>query len=185
MGQGVNGEVFPYWRRGDPLVPIEGKVNGGEAYRKVPGRVLGPKRGEGRERLWESGRGRVGFWGGTGDSVGGKAPFVSTIGSNRGEVGLPGYEGGRGGEEVVGRRYPDSVSEAVHAPEHSVVSCEEVGPIGEYGEVKATGKAMAEEGPDDSSWREEVLDDGEDGLGQREAVSVVVGSVEGVGDRVS
>ena len=42
MCQGVHREVFPYWWRGDPCAPAEGKVDGGEAYCQVPGRVLGP-----------------------------------------------------------------------------------------------------------------------------------------------
>jgi len=41
--QGVNGEVFPYWRRGHLRTPIEAEVNGGEAYRNVRGQVLGLK----------------------------------------------------------------------------------------------------------------------------------------------
>jgi len=45
--QGVNGKVFSYWRGGNLCSPIKGEVNGGEALRKVPGRVLGPEGGEG------------------------------------------------------------------------------------------------------------------------------------------
>ena len=82
--QGVNGEVFPYWRREDLRGPIEGEVNGGEGYREMPGRVLGSKGGEGGERLWESGRGPVGVWGGAADSVGGEAPSVSAVGRDGG-----------------------------------------------------------------------------------------------------
>jgi len=51
MCQGVNGEVLPYQWRGDLHAPAEGEVDGGEAYCKVPGRVLGPKGGEGGEGL--------------------------------------------------------------------------------------------------------------------------------------
>jgi len=52
---GVDGEVFSYWRRGNLRLPIKGEVNRGEAFRKVPGRVLGLEGGEGGERLRESG----------------------------------------------------------------------------------------------------------------------------------
>jgi len=59
MCQGIIGEVFPYRWSGDLCAPAEGEVDRGEAYCKVPGRVLGPKGGEGEGGLWESGRGRA------------------------------------------------------------------------------------------------------------------------------
>ena len=34
--QGLNGEVFSYWLRGDLRGAIEGEVDGGEAYREMP-----------------------------------------------------------------------------------------------------------------------------------------------------
>jgi len=66
--------VFPYWRRGDLGGPVEGEVDGGEAYCEVPGGVLGSEGGEGGEGLWESGRGWIGVRVGAGDSEGGQAP---------------------------------------------------------------------------------------------------------------
>jgi len=112
---GVNAEVFPYWRRGDLRAPAEGEEYGGEAYREVPGGILCSEGGEGREGLWKSGRGRVGVRGGAGDSEGGKAPLVSAVGDNGGEAGLTGEDGGGGGEEVVRGPSLDPVPEAVHA----------------------------------------------------------------------
>jgi len=82
--------VFPYRRRGDLPVPAKGEVNGGEAYCKMPGGVLGPKGGEGEEGLWESGRGRVGVWGGAGNSEGGEVSLVSAVGDDGGEASLTG-----------------------------------------------------------------------------------------------
>jgi len=93
--QGVDGEMFPRWGSGDPRAPAEGKVDGGEAYRKVPGRVMGSEGGEGGEGLRESGRGWVGFRGGAGDSEGGETPLVSAVGSNGG--GRPPGKGWRWG----------------------------------------------------------------------------------------
>ena len=90
MRKGVNREVFSYWGRGDLRVPAKWEVHGGEAHCKVPGGVLGPKGGEGREGSWESGRSPVAIWGGTGNSEGGKAPLVSAIGNDGGEAGLTG-----------------------------------------------------------------------------------------------
>ena len=49
MCQGVNGEMFSRWGRGDPRGPTEGEVDGGEAYRQVPGQVLDSEGGEGRK----------------------------------------------------------------------------------------------------------------------------------------
>jgi len=88
--QGVDREVFPYRRGGDLRVPAKGEVNGGEAHCKVPGGVMGPKGGQGGERSWESGRGRVGVWGDAGDSEGGNAPLLSAVGHDGGEAGLTG-----------------------------------------------------------------------------------------------
>jgi len=177
--------VFPYRRREDLGAPTEGEVNGGEAYGKVPGRVLGPKGREGGEGLWESGRGRVGVRGGAGDSEGSKAPLPSAVGDYGGEAGLTGQDGGGGGEEVIRGPSLDPVPEAVHASEHSVVRGKEVSSVSEYGEEEAIGNAMAEEWSDASPWRGEAFDEGENGLGQRESVSVVVGGVEGGGEPVS
>jgi len=53
--QGVNGEMFSRWGVGDPRAPAEREVDGREAYRKVPGRVLGSEGGEGGEGRRESG----------------------------------------------------------------------------------------------------------------------------------
>jgi len=87
---GVDRHVFPYRWRGDLCAPAEGEVDRGEAYRKMPRGVLGSKGGEGGERWWESGRGRVGVRGGAGDSEGGKAPSVPAVRDNGGEAGLVG-----------------------------------------------------------------------------------------------
>ena len=87
--QGVDEAVFSYWWRGDPRAPIEREVDRGEDYGKGSGRILGPEGGEGGERLRESGRGRVGVWGGAGDREGGTAPHVFAVGSDGGEAGLP------------------------------------------------------------------------------------------------
>jgi len=151
----------------------------------MPGRVLGSKGGEGGERLWESGRGWLGIQGGAGDPEGGEAPSVSAVGSDRREVGLPGQDGGRGGVKIVRRPSLDSVPEAVHPSERSVIWGEEVGPISDYEEEEATGNAMAGEGSDASPWGGEAFDEGEDGLSQRKPMSVVVGRVEGGGEPVS
>jgi len=99
MCHGVNGEVLPYRWSGDLRAPAEGEVDGGEAYCKVPGRVLGPKGGEGGEGLWESGRGRAGLRGGAGNSEGSKAPPVSAVGDN-------------GGEEAAGNAMAEEGSDA-------------------------------------------------------------------------
>jgi len=77
------------------------------------------------------------------------------------------------------------VPEAVHAPECSVVWGEEVGSVSKYGEEQPIGDAMAQEGSEASSGGGEAFDEGEDGLGQQEPVSVVLGSVEGRGEPVS
>jgi len=183
--QGVNRQVFSYWRRGDLRAPAEGEVNGGEAYSKVPGRVLGPEGGEGGERQRESGQGRVGVWGGAGDSEGGKVLFVSAVGHNGGEASLPGQDGGRGRERVVCGPSLDPVPEAVHASERGGVWGEEVGSVSEYGREEAVGNAVRVEGSNASSLRGEAFDEGEDGLGQLEPVPVVVGSVKGGGEPVS
>ena len=90
MHQGVHRKVFPYRSRGDLCAPVEGEVDGREAYRKVPGGVLGSEGREGGEGLWESGRGRVGIRGGEGDPEGGKAPCKSAVGDDGGEAGLTG-----------------------------------------------------------------------------------------------
>jgi len=143
MCQGIHRKVFPYRWRGDLCAPAEGEVYGGEAHCQVPGRVLGPKGGEGGEGLWESGRGRVGVRGGAGNSEGGKASPVSAVGDNGGEAGLTGQDRGGGGGEVVRGPSLNPVPEAVHAPERSVVWGEEVCSVSEYGEEEATGDAMA------------------------------------------
>jgi len=130
---GVDRQVFPYRWGGDFCAPAEGEVNGGEAYRKMPGGVLGSNGGEGGEGLWESGRGRVGVRGGAGDSEGSKAPSVPAIGDNGGKAGLAGQDGGGGGEEVICGPPLDPVPEAIHASERCVIRGEEVGSISEYG----------------------------------------------------
>ena len=158
--------MFSCWGGGDPRAPAEGEVNGGEAYRKVPGRVLGSEGGEGGEGQRESGRGWVGVWGGTGDSEGGETPLVSAVGGDGGEAGLPGKAGAAGTEEIVRSPSLDPVPEAVHASERSIVRGQEVGSIGEYREEEAVGDAVAEEGSDASSWGREALDEAEDCLGQ-------------------
>ena len=53
--QGVDGEMLSRWGVGDSRAPAEGEVNGGEAYRMVPGRVLGSEGGERGEGQRESG----------------------------------------------------------------------------------------------------------------------------------
>jgi len=185
MCQGVNGEVLPYRWRGYLRAPAEGEVAGGDAYCKVPGRVLGPKGGEGGEGLWESGRGRAGVGGGAGNSEGSKAPLVSAVGDNGGEAGLPGKDGGGGGEEVVRGPSLDPVPEAVQASERGVVWGEEVRPVSEYGKEEAAGNAMAKEGSDDGPRGGEAFDEGEASLGQGKPVPVVVGRVEGGGEPIS
>jgi len=130
--QGVNGEVLPYWWRGDLCAPAKGEVDGGEAYCEVSGGVQGSEGGEGGGGMGESGRGRVGVRGGAGDSAGGKGPLVPAVGDDGGEAGLTGQDGGGGGEEVVRGPSLDSVPEAVHASQRRVVRGEEVSAIGEY-----------------------------------------------------
>jgi len=66
------------------------------------------------------------------------------------------------------------VPEAVHACERCIVRGEEVGSVGKYREEEAVGNAVAEEGSDACSWGGVAFDEGEDGLGQREPVPVVV-----------
>ena len=55
VGQGVDREVFPNWGRGDVWPPAEGEVDRGEAYHKVPGRILGPEGRVGGDGLREPG----------------------------------------------------------------------------------------------------------------------------------
>jgi len=131
----------------------------------VPGRVLGPKGGEGGEGLWESGRGRVGVQGGAGNSEGGDPSPVPAVGDNGGEACLTGQDGGGGGKNVVRGPSLDPVPEAVHASERSVVWGEEVCSVSEYGEEEATGDGMAEKRSDAGPWGGEVFDKGEDCLG--------------------
>ena len=104
---------------------------------------------------------------------------------NKREASFPGQDGGRGGVKIVRRPSLDSVPEAVHPSECSVIWGEEVGPISEYGEEEATGNTVVEEGSDASPWGGEAFDKGEDGFSQRKPMSVVVGSVEGGGEPVS
>ena len=177
--------MFPYWRRGDFCAPIEGEVDRAEAYRGMPGRVLGSKGGEGRERLWEPGRGQVGIWWGAGNPEGGEASSLSAVGSDGGEAGLPGQAGGRGGIKIVRRPSLDSVPEAVHPSERDIIWGQEVGHISEYREEEATGNAMTKKGSDTSPCRGEAFDEGEDGLSQQKPMCVVVGSIEGGGEPVS
>jgi len=92
-------------------------------------------------------------------------PSVSAIGDNRGEACFPGQDGGGGGEDVVRRASLDSVPEAVHASERSVVWGKEFGSVEEYGEEEAIGDVVAEEGSDARSSGGEALDEGEDSLG--------------------
>ena len=98
--------------------------------------------------MWESCRGRVGAWGGAGNSEGGEESPVSAVGDNGREADLSGQDGGRGAEKVVRGPSLDPVPEAVHASERSVVRGEEVYTISEYGEEEATGDAVAEERSD-------------------------------------
>ena len=55
--------------------------------------------------------------------------------------------------------------EAVHTLEGTGVGGEKVGPIGEYGEEKALGDAVAQKWPDASTGRGWSFDEGEGGLG--------------------
>jgi len=57
------------------------------------------------------------------------------------------------------------VPEAVHTLEGTGVGGEKVGPIGEYGEEKALGDAVAQKWPDASTGRGWSFDEGEGGLG--------------------
>jgi len=114
--------------------PVEGEVTGGEAFREVPGQVSGPEGGEGGEGLWESGRCRVGVWGGSGNSASGWVSSVPTVRYDRRETGLAGQDGGRRGKEVVRCPSLDPVPEAVHASERGGVRGEEVDPVRKYGE---------------------------------------------------
>ena len=77
--EGVDQEVFSCWRRGDFCIPAQGKVDGGESYFEVPGRVLGPERGERGEGLREFSRGWLGVWRGVGHSKGGQASTVPAV----------------------------------------------------------------------------------------------------------
>jgi len=107
--------MFPYWQGGDFRAPVKGEVYGGEAYCEMPGGISGSEGGQGWERLWESGRGRVCVRGGTGDPEGGETSLLFAVGDDGGEAGLTGQDGGGGGEEVVRGPSLDPVPEAVHA----------------------------------------------------------------------
>ena len=63
MRDGVDREVLSYRWRGSPGFPVQGEVNGAESYSQVPGRVLGPERGERGEGLREPSGGWVGIRG--------------------------------------------------------------------------------------------------------------------------
>jgi len=111
----------------------------------------------------------VGVWlrpgwqlGGAGDSEGGEASPVFAVGDNGREASLTGQGGDGGGEEVVRGPSLDPVPETVHASECSVVWCEEVCTISEYGEEEATGDAVAEKRSDAGPWGGEAFDKGED-----------------------
>jgi len=55
VSEGVDQEVLSPGRGGSFCLPVKGEVYRGEAFRKVPGRILGPEGGEGGEGLQESG----------------------------------------------------------------------------------------------------------------------------------
>ena len=80
--------------------------------------------------------------GGAGDPEGSEAPSVSAVGSDGGEAGLPGQDGRRGGVKIVRRPSLDSVPEAIHPSERSLIRGEEVGPISQYGE-ESSGSGSA------------------------------------------
>jgi len=143
VGEGVDREVLPHrWGR-DLGAPIEGEVDGGEAFREVPGRVLGSEGGERGERWRESCRRLVRIWGGAGHPKGGQSSLVPAGRDNGGEAGLAGQNGGGGRVEVVRCPSLDSVPEAVHASERGVCRGEEVGAIREYRAEVTGGDAVA------------------------------------------
>ena len=107
------------------------------------GRVLGPEAREGGEIWWKPGGGKVVGWSGAGDPNVSQTFSVSAVGDEGGEAARSGQDGSRGGEECVGGPSLDPVPEAVHALAAAGVGGEEVGHIGEYGEGKALGDAMA------------------------------------------
>jgi len=185
MCKGVHRKVFPYRCRWNLCAPAEGEVDGEEAYCQVPGRVLGPERGKRGEGLWESGRGRVGAWGGAGNSEGGEAPLVSAVRDNGSEASLTGQDGSGGEKEVVRGPSLDPVPEAIHALERSIVWWEEVCSVSEYVEEEATGDAVAEEWSDAGPWGGEAFEEGEDLQGEGKAMPVMVGRVERRGEPIS
>jgi len=119
-------------------LPVKGEVHRGEALRKVSGRVLSPKGGEGGEGCRAPCRSRVRVWGGAGYPAGGQSPSVSTVRDDRGEAGLAGQDRGGGREEIIRRPSLDPAPEAVHPSERDVGRGEEVGAIRDYG-AKETG----------------------------------------------
>jgi len=123
--------------------PVKKEIHKNKTPGEVPGQVLGPKGGEGREGGWEPGRAWVGFWGGAGDPEGGKAPPISAVGDNGGMACFAGKDGYRRGEKVVCCPSLDSVPEAVHASECGGIWGEEVCSVSEYRQQEAMGDKVA------------------------------------------
>ena len=99
MGDFINGEVLAY----GPLVgfPHEGAFRGIELGEERAVTLGGPKGGSVGDRLVEATGSRVNFRGGGGQSKGGHALAVFQQEWKRGEAGLNGQNGNRGGEEAV------------------------------------------------------------------------------------
>jgi len=141
--EGVDREVFSYRWRGSLGFPAQGEVNGVQSDSQVPGRVLGPERGERGEGLREPSGGWVGVRRGAGHPKGGQVSPVPTVWDDRRETGLAGKYGGGCREEIICCPSLDPVPEAVHASERGGVRSEEVGSIREYGEEEAVGYTVA------------------------------------------
>jgi len=135
--------VFPHGWGGNLGAPVKGEVYGGEAPRKVSGRVVSSKGGEGGERWRESSRSWVGLWGGAGHPKGGQSSSVFAVRDDWGEACFACQDRGGGGVKAVGCPSLDPVPEAVHASKRSVSSGEEVGAIREYGVEETGGDAVA------------------------------------------
>jgi len=77
--EGIEREVFSYRWRGSLGFPAQGEVDRRQSNSQVPGRVLGPERGERGEGWREPSGGWVGVWKGAGHSKDGQASSVPAV----------------------------------------------------------------------------------------------------------
>ena len=99
MGDFINGEVLA---DGSLMgLPHEGAFRGIELGQERAVTLRGPERGPVGDRLVEASSSRVDFGGGGGQSEGGHALAMLHQEWKRGETGLDGQNGDRGGEEAV------------------------------------------------------------------------------------